>query len=93
MRGLRGVKIGKGGVGWLDGKYIFFDHTLDSLMFWCTPQRLITLNAMKASEEITEEQSRQVCMFFAFLFLFPELSWICSYFSMLIMHMPNFSEV
>ena len=27
------------------------------------PRRLITLNGMKASEEITEEQSRQVCCF------------------------------
>lgn len=31
-------------------------------VFFNTTQRLITLNGMKASEEITEEQSRQVVL-------------------------------
>lgn len=56
MRGLREVKIGKGGVGWLAGKLSLRHQrpTLTRLI------RLITLNGMKASEEITDEQSRQV---------------------------------
>jgi ESCRT-I complex subunit VPS28 len=42
-------------VGWC-AVYSFFFHSLGLI----TVSRLITLNGMKASEEISEEQSRQV---------------------------------
>jgi len=60
MHGLKGAKTGKDGVEWLDGVFMRIDilvATIDDLF------RLITLNGMKASEEITEEQSRQVRCF------------------------------
>ena len=60
MRGLKEAKTGKDGVEWLDGMSVskgILVATIDDLL------RLITLNGMKASEEITEEQSRQVRCF------------------------------
>ena len=56
--------------------------------------RLITLNGMKASEEITEEQSRQV--YFSVSTVIPTANRfhpVCSFCSMLIMHMLNSSGV
>lgn len=53
------VRSGKGGVVLLDGRC---SHNLGESVELDAESiiRLITLNAMKASDEITEEQSRQV---------------------------------
>ena len=56
MRDLREAKIGKEGAKWFLGGLSSCDHGLSAE----TTSRLITLNGMKASEEITEEQARQV---------------------------------
>ena len=58
MLGLRGARTGRDGARWSAGA---FDFSLLSVS--CAhigDLRLITLNSMKASEEITDEQSRQV---------------------------------
>ena len=60
MHGLKEAKTGKDGVEWSDGTFVsqgILVATVDDIF------RLITLNGMKASEEITEEQSRQVRCF------------------------------
>ena len=60
MHDLKEAKTGKDGVKWSDGTFAsqgILVATIDDIF------RLITLNAMKASEEITEEQSRQVRYF------------------------------
>jgi len=63
MRGSRGARTGKEGAGWWDGEHRPA-HIHRSFLLICPGIvfiRLITLNGMKASEELTEEQSRQVC--------------------------------
>lgn len=54
-RGLKGVRNGKEERRF----YIGQSYLLETVVKWLT-DRLITLNALKASDEITEDQSRQV---------------------------------
>ena len=58
MRGLKEAKSGKDGREWSHGKTlcVLVSHRLTLV------GRLITLNSMKASDEITDEQARQVCI-------------------------------
>ena len=58
MLGLRGARTGKDGARWSAGAFNFF--LLSVSCAHIGDLRLITLNSMKASEEITDEQSRQV---------------------------------
>lgn len=63
-------------VGWLvDGKHSIPRWSSDGL---CLSLRLITLNGMKASEEITEEQSRQARPSFLSSFT-PLITFLLSY--------------
>jgi ESCRT-I complex subunit VPS28 len=56
--------------------------------------RLITLNGMKASEELTDEQSRQVyTIYFSYYYFTTLWLYIPSWFLMWNMHMQNFSAV
>lgn len=61
MRGSREVKIGRAGARWSDGEESLAVLRVDvSFRLTCFRYRLIMLNGMKASEELTEEQARQV---------------------------------
>ena len=65
MHDLKEARIGKDEVVWYHGEFhLSFLLYLSSLTAWI---RLITLNGMKASEELTDEQSRQVYNFLFFL--------------------------
>jgi hypothetical protein len=65
---LKGVRIGREEVGWLVGEFgellillsCLTAVDMRTLILLVYMHRLITLNGMKASEEIMEEQSRQV---------------------------------
>jgi hypothetical protein len=61
MQDSKDLKNGKAGARWLDGALL---RLFPDVFFALKQLRLITLNGMKASEEITEEQSRQVHLAF-----------------------------
>ena len=60
MHGSREAKTGKAGARWLGGVFPLIYFSSCRAIIWPLEHRLITLNGMKASEEITEEQTRQV---------------------------------
>lgn len=51
------ARIGRGAVGWFPGEFLKWPLSNPHADIACA--RLITLNGMKASDELTEEQSRQ----------------------------------
>ena len=59
MHDLKEARIGKGEVVWYHGNSPLI-IVLIHYLFIINQFRLITLNGMKASEELTDEQSRQV---------------------------------
>lgn len=58
MLASRAARIGKAEVGWSAGASSILSFIAPTI--YPLSVRLITLNGMKASEEITEEQSRQL---------------------------------
>ena len=88
MHDLKEARIGKDEVVWYHGELTCRSYTTLKTAWWI---RLITLNGMKASEELTDEQSRHVYDYLNYL----TIVWlyIPSWFLMWNMHTQNFFAV